>query len=47
MNDTISLVIFIIVASTVFPLVGYALDRRHFKKMMRGTTDKKQKETNS
>lgn len=46
MNNTVLLVIFIIVASTVFPLAGYILDRRHFKKMMRGTTDKKQKETN-
>lgn len=46
MNDTIVFIIFIMTASTIFPMVGYMLDRRHRKKMMGGkktgeTTGKK------
>lgn len=36
MNDTVVFIIFIMAASTVFPMIGYMLDRRHRKKMMKG-----------
>ncbi len=40
MNKTVALVIFIIAASTIFPMIGYILDRKHRKKMM-GNSKKK------
>ncbi len=33
MSSTISLIIFIVVASLLFPLAGYFLDWKHYRKM--------------
>jgi hypothetical protein len=33
MNETVKIIIFIIVASTLFPLVGFYLDFRYKKKL--------------
>ncbi len=41
MNQTVVTIIFIMAASTLFPMVGYFLDRRHRKKMMTDTDHKK------
>lgn len=43
MNTTIFLIIFVIVGSMIFPLVGYYLDWKHNKKMhMKGQKGKKE-----